>query len=372
MRSVLAFILVIALGVLAACGSGAASGAGASKPASGAPAASGAGAPGGQAAPATASALDALKAAAAKETGMQLYGASTFTKADADRLMTAFNQRYGLNVDYQYTMSGSMTRDTGRVIGEITAGSPPTWDFMMMTDAHYAMLYSNDVLEKVDWAALGITDPRSVAFDGTSIQFSSSFVAPGYNPNLVRPEDAPKDWNDILDPKWKGKVGVSTATHFWARLAQAWGDERTTRFVEGLAAQQPMLGNLPETYLRVTIGELAIFSAVPNAWWREARESGAAFVPVETVKPLIAQQTNAGLLKGVRTPNTAKLLAVFLVSPEGQALYEELQGQTSMFIDGTPNNRYVQGKEIVALDSKFGAEQLDQLTEKYGRMVGFR
>jgi len=133
-----------------------------------------------------------------------------------------------------------------------------------------------------------------------------------------------------------------------------------------------MLGNLPETYLRVTIGELAIFSAAPNVYWRQARETGAAFVPVETVKPLVVQQTNAGLLKGARTPNTAKLLAVYLMSLEGQALWEELQGQTSMFIDGTPNNRYVQGKEIVALDSKFGAEQLDQLTEKYGRMVGFR
>ncbi len=35
-------------------------------------------------------------------------------------------------------------------------------------------------------------------------------------------------------------------------------------------------------------------------------------------------------------------------------------------------HRYAQGKDIVALDAKFGAEQLDQLTEKYGRMVGYR
>ena len=43
-----------------------------------------------------------------------------------------------------------------------------------------------------------------------------------------------------------------------------------------------------------------------------------------------------------------------------------------MFIEGTTANRYVQGKEIVTLDQKFGVEQLDQLTEKYGRLLGYR
>jgi hypothetical protein len=43
-----------------------------------------------------------------------------------------------------------------------------------------------------------------------------------------------------------------------------------------------------------------------------------------------------------------------------------------MFIEGTPMWRYAQGKEYVALDAKFAADQLDPLTEKYGRMVGYR
>ncbi|HWP28875.1 MAG TPA: hypothetical protein VNM50_04985, partial [Chloroflexota bacterium] len=160
--------------------------------------------------------------------------------------------------------------------------------------------------------------------------------------------------------------------HHWSRLAQLWGDERTTRFMEGLAAQQPVLGRLPEIYTRVTLGEIAIYSAVSDSYWLEARATGAPFAVVETAKPIIAQQYNVGLIKGVRRPNQAKLMAAFLMTPEGQALWEEIQGQTSMYIEGTTAYRYVQGKEIVALDPKFGAEQLDQLTEKYGRMVGFR
>src|SRR5205814_980363 len=137
--------------------------------------------------------------AAASEGVFQFYATSSLNKEEADRIMAAFNQKYGLNLEYQYTSAGSMTRDTGRVITEISAGQPPSRDLMLMTDAHYAILFSNGVLEKVDWEALGV-NPKSIAFDGTSIMQATTFVAPAYNPNLVRPEDAPKDWNDILDP----------------------------------------------------------------------------------------------------------------------------------------------------------------------------
>ncbi len=375
MRRLVALLLVVALGLLAACGGGggAAGPSAASKPA---PAAAGGGgqgggAGGGSGAAGTSSALDAMVAAAAGEGVFQFYGPSALGKPDADRLIAAFNQKYGLNIEYQYTPSGSMTRDTARLITEISAGGPPSWDLTMMTDAHYAMLHSNGVLEKVDWEALGV-NPRSITNDGTSVMAATTFVAPAYNPNLVRPEEAPKDWDDLLDPKWRGKMGVSTATHFWARLAQVRGDERMTRFMEGIAAQQPALGTLPELYNRVTIGELAIFAAVPDSYWIMARKSGAPFTVVETAKPIIAQQYDVGLMKGVRHPNQAKLMAAFLVTPEAQALWEEIQGQSSMYVEGTAANRYVQDKEIVTLDPKFGAEQLDQLTEKYGRMVGYR
>jgi iron(III) transport system substrate-binding protein len=386
MRPLATVLLLVALGLSAACGPGgsaAGTGAPASKPsgAAGSAPAPAAGAPSGAAASApaasggaqasTPNALDAVIAAAAKEGVFQFYGPSALGKPDAARLMEAFNKKYGLNIDYQYTQSGSMTRDVARLITEIGAGQAPTWDLPVMTDAHYAMLFSNDVLEKVDWAALGAS-PRSISNEGTALMTASTFVAPAYNPNLVSAQDAPKDWGDLADPKWKGKMGVSTATHFWARLAQAWGDERTTRLMEGIAAQQPVLGNLPETYTRVTLGELAVFGSVSDSYWIEAKKTGAPFTVVETVKPIIAQQYDVGILKGVQHPNQAKLMAVFLLSPEAQALWEEMQGQTSMFIEGTTANRYAQGKDVVTLDPKFGTEQLDPLTEKYGRMVGFR
>ena len=144
---------------------------------------------------------------------------------------------------------------------------------MLVTDAHYATLFNNGALEKIDWTALGVADAKVITYDGTTLNYATQFVAPAYNPNLVSAAEAPKDWNDLLDPKWRGKLGISTATHHWARLGQVWGDERTTRFMEGPNAQQPTLGRLPELYTRLTLGEIPVYASITDSYANEAKQS---------------------------------------------------------------------------------------------------
>ena len=267
MRYRLKLGLVVVVGLLVACGGGSAApgGTSAGQP-SAATSSTGAAPTGGP--------PSAVVQAAAQEGTLELYTPSSLEKTGAAQLVEAFNRKYGLNVDFNYTPSGSMTRDAARVVTEISAGQPPTWDLMLVTDAHYATLFNNGALERVDWASLGVADASVVTYDGTTLNYATQFVAPAYNPNVVPASEAPKDWPDLLDPKWRGKIGVSTATHHWARLAQAWGDERTTRFMESLAAQQPILGQTPELYNRLTIGEIAIDASIPDTFSLEAKNTG--------------------------------------------------------------------------------------------------
>jgi iron(III) transport system substrate-binding protein len=371
----LRMLLVLAMAAsLVACGGGGGPAAGGARP-SGAPASgsapvSGATAAGSEAPGQPAPAI--VEAAAREDPAFELYMSSNFDKDKLAELEQAFNRRHGLSVSFRHTPAGSMTRDAARVITEIGAGQPPTWDLMVLTDAHYATLFTNDALEKTDWAALGIVNPQSITYDGTAVHFASSFIAPSYNPNLVRAEEAPKDWSDLLDPKWRGRIGMSTATHHLGRLAQVWGDERTTRFVEGLSAQQLVLGRTAELYTRLTLGEIAIYATSTDTNWNEAKQTGAPFAFVETVKPVVVASYTLGVLKGGKRPNLTRLLAAFMTTPEGQAIWDASQGQTSMYVEGSSAWRYAQGKELVTLDPKFGAEQLDDLSQKYGRIVGYR
>jgi iron(III) transport system substrate-binding protein len=336
---------------------------------SGAGSAGGASGAGSAAAP---SALDTLRAAAASEGTLEVYIPSTLAPDGLKQLQDAINARYGLNAEFKHTLAGLMTRDAARVIGEIAAGQPPTWDLMFLTDSQYATFFNNDVLERTDWAALGVAYPKAIAYDGTTLAYSTQFITPAYNTSLVRPEEAPKDWQDLTDPRWRGKIGVSTSTHHWARLAQLWGDERTTRLIDGLAAQQLVLGQPGETQSRLQLDEVAIIASTSDGQIHDARTSGAPIVAVDTVRPIVAGQYNAGILKGVRRPNLARLTAAFLMTPEAQTILDSASASTSMYLDGSPAYRYAQGKEIVSLDAKFAADQLDPLTEKYGRILGFR
>jgi ABC-type Fe3+ transport system substrate-binding protein len=176
----------------------------------------------------------------------------------------------------------------------------------------------------------------------------------------------------LLDPKWRGKIGVSTATHHWARLAQQWGDERTTRYVEALAAQQPVLGQPAEMNSRLLVGEVQIIASQVSSQVHEAKRMGAPIEFVDTARPVIVTPYSAGVIKGAAHPNIARLLAAFLMTPEAQTIWAASQGETSLHIEGSPAAQYVQGKEIVALDERYAADQLDPLTQKYGRLIGYR
>jgi hypothetical protein len=62
------------------------------------------------------------------------------------------------------------------------------------------------------------------------------YYAIGYNPKVVPPKDTPKDWDDFLDPKWKGKIGMDQEEYEWyAATIQYWGKEKALKFHRVLA-----------------------------------------------------------------------------------------------------------------------------------------
>jgi len=103
----------------------------------------------------------------------------------------AFNKKYGLNVKLQYSPSGNMTRDIGKVVGLGASGVPPEWDLMVVTDAHHATLWVKKMHQPFDYKSIGV-DPKAVQYDNGSVSFANQFVLPAYNKQLVPANDVPK------------------------------------------------------------------------------------------------------------------------------------------------------------------------------------
>jgi iron(III) transport system substrate-binding protein len=317
---------------------------------------------------ASAAPLDDVIAAARKEGTLDFYGPSTLKPAGAQVLAQAFNKKYGLNINVRFLPSGSMTRDVGKVATLAATGSPPEWDVMVATDAHHASLWLRRLQKPFDYKALGV-DERLIDHDSSAISFAHQFIVPAYNSSIVAPQDRPKSWEDLLNPKWKGRLGVSTATHHLGRLAVGpWGEEKTTAFVKALAQQSPVVGELGPTYTRLQLGEIYVALSLTDSYIHIAKQTGAPVAEAD-VQLVVAPSYHVGVIKGARIPIRRISSPIFMTDPEAQRIWQKTVGVSSALIPGTAYFQKAQGKQMIYL-SKDQAQKVDQLSKKYGSMLG--
>jgi iron(III) transport system substrate-binding protein len=153
-----------------------------------------------------------------------------------------------------------------------------------------------------------------------------------YNKNQVQASDAPKTWDDLLDPKWKGKIILTDPTSspafvdlWWAIMKRNGG----AAYLQKLRAQAVRLypGVAPLTQALAS-GEAAIaVPGVPSI----AQGLIAQGAPIGTVVPPVTTGPEAviGITKDAKHPNAARLFAYFLLTPGGQALLNADPGSVS-------------------------------------------
>ena len=167
-----------------------------------------------------------LVAAAKKEGALSFYAPSTLTHEGAQLLAQAFNKRHGTNITLTYYPSKSMTAEVNKMIGLSATGVTPEWDVMAIIDGLHGALWTKKLHVPFDYASLGI-DSRVIHFDRGTVSVANQVVLPGYNKKTLPAHDVPKRWEDLLDPKWKGrKIGIPTATGQMDYLAIKWGEQK--------------------------------------------------------------------------------------------------------------------------------------------------
>ena len=140
----------------------------------------------------------------------------------------------------------------------------------------------------------------------------------GYNTDLVKKEQVPKTYEDLLDTKWKGrKISIDDSAYgFLAGLIRAWGKEKAVDFFKKLAAQEPvvMRGNTNRVQLAMA-GEYPLIIAYASTLQREtSRGHPMDWVPLE---PVPVQVNPMMLAAKAPHPNAGKLFIDFLLSKEG-------------------------------------------------------
>jgi iron(III) transport system substrate-binding protein len=145
----------------------------------------------------------------------------------------------------------------------------------------------------------------------------------GYNNRLVPARTLPRNYDDLLDPKWKGKLLMEgTKADWFAGMLQILGSERGLKYMRELARQQPSPREGHELLAQLVVaGEGAFDINIPVASVERMKERGA---PIDwtALGPVPAIMVGAGLATGAPHPNSAKLFLEFVLSREGQKLMQ--------------------------------------------------
>jgi iron(III) transport system substrate-binding protein len=296
---------------------------------------------------------------AAKKEGQVVHYTSTDLPV-AEKLAKAFEAKYpGISVRVERTGAERVFQR----IGQEYSSNIHAVDVVNSSDASHFIVWKRDgLLESyVPEDVAKFYPPEHHDPDG---QFASwriwlSIIA--YNTGMVKADDAPKSFADLLDPKWKGKIvkghpgysgTIMTATYQLQRdLGWPW--------FEQLAKQNVMqVQSSADPPKKLELGERAVMADGNEYNILQLREGGRPVAPVYATEgsPMIIGPN--GIFKGAPNPNAAKLFQSFCFSREAQQLIIDVGGLRSLHPQTKEKDGWTPLKDIKTLkDDPAAVEQ---------------
>jgi iron(III) transport system substrate-binding protein len=209
--------------------------------------------------------------------------------------------------------------------------------------------------------------------EGTHITTRIWLSSLGYNTKLVKAEEAPKSYADLLDPKWMGKIikahpayagSIMTATFQIAREL-GWG------YFEALAKQKILqVQSSTDPPKKLALGERAVMADGNDYNLIQLKEQGA---PVEVVyaregTPLISAPS--GILKEAPNPNAARLFYSWLHAIEAQQLLVDFACQHSVHAQAKekPGRRKLSEIKLMQEDPAGVEKAADDIKARYAQI----
>jgi iron(III) transport system substrate-binding protein len=262
----------------------------------------------------------ALVAAAQKE-GKAVWYTSVELET-AEKVGKAFEAKYP-GVTVQVERSGA-ERNFQRITQEYSSGIHEA-DVVNSSDAAHFVLW-----KRQGWLAPFVPEDVAKYFppnqrdpDGMYATWRMTLSPMAYNTKLVKAEDAPKSYADLLDPKWAGKIVKAHPGYSGTILTATFEISRDVGwpFFEQLAKQRVMqVQSATDPPRKLMAGERAIMADGVEYVVLQAKRAGS---PIEPIYPTEGTPTivgPSGVLKDAPHPNAARLFQCYLFSLEGQQL----------------------------------------------------
>ncbi len=255
----------------------------------------------------------------------------------AKRVSDAFTAKYGISARFIRLTSNALLQ---RYSSEAESGSTQA-DFIFV--AGDALPFAEQGVKK-GWlepvTQAGLPVLRSGEFPAKFVTTSTAIiqVTPwlfSYNTDKVKGGDVPKSWGDLVNPKWKGQFLLpdprTSDAYFaiWAMMLEKYGEPFFTQL---RAHNMRTYAGATVTAQALAAGEGAIGAPTTMAITRTVKDKGG---PVDTVTPDLTTGLEMHVLMSARAktkrPNAARLFVNYVMSPEGNKIFNDDPGNNSVY-----------------------------------------
>ena len=270
-------------------------------------------------------AADAGLIAAAKKEGAVTWYTTQIINQFARPAAEVFEKTYGVKVNYVRSNPEEMVL---RVMNEAKAGRLQV-DVIDGTSSIPALKREGLTAKFIPENARRLP-AQFIDAEGEWVAGNFYVHQPIFNTDLVKKGTEPRSYEDLLDPKWKGKMSWSSLTSsssapgFVGIALMHMGEQKGMEYLRKLATQNitPVNSAARQVVDQVMAGE---YPLTLQAFHHHAVISGAKGAPVQWIpfEPAMAVLSVIAVTKDAPHPNAARLFTEFLVSPEGQQLYRD-------------------------------------------------
>ena len=253
---------------------------------------------------------------AKKESTLIVY--TSMTVDQAQRLLDAFKIKYPFIQTSMFRAVGE--RLLTKIMAESAAGKAD-FDIVQSAESQAYLLKKKNLLAK--YVSPEVKNIQNPFFDPdgywTAVYMMPNVV--GYNTRLVKRSEVPRTNDDLLNPKWKGKIAMDGSKPEWfAWTLKRMGEEKGLAYMKNLAAQELKLySGLTILTSLLAAGE---FPLVLNTYLHNAEDVKRKGAPVDWIAqdPVFTKFQPLAIGSKAAHPNAAKLFTDFMLSEDGQKI----------------------------------------------------
>ncbi len=253
---------------------------------------------------------------AKKESGLTVY----HTYPALTKLTQEFSQKYGVKVKSWRAGSEAVLQ---RVIGE-SRGNKFDVDIVQNNAPENEAAYREKLLLEVKSPYHNDLLPQAVPLHKQWAGITLDIWTAAYNTEKIKKEDLPKTYKDLLDPKWKGLLGIEGNNHAWfGALMNKMGEEEGQKLFANIANTNGISNRKGHSLLTMMVssGEVPLALTV-YSWNPEQLKVKGAPVEGLALQPLMAQPSTIAMLKKAPNPYTALLFYDYMLSEGQKQLYD--------------------------------------------------